>query len=339
MTDQVDQTSMPSLRQTSKPARTTLFLFALFVTVAAAMAAPAAGLAEPAEPAEPPQLVFEPAGHDFGLRPLNWGSDQTTFQLRNAGSGEFQIGSPEIVGPGSGAFWTGNSNCYGTALQPGQSCFAQVYFGPYEAVEFTAQFRVNVGSYSFSADLSGVGGRAIFAPASNPADFGVAAVGSAGTTREIQVSNVGNIGGGVFIAVVSGGAVGSFHLLDENCTGVELAPAATCTLQVRFQPLSEGVKKATLSLFGDSDGGTQVVLTGVGSAPDPAPSQQSGPTASGSADSVSAAATAVTPDPAAHPRAKASKRGSRIRRRHRRAGLKIARQVLAADARKGSSGR
>lgn len=337
MIDQVDQSSMPSLRQTSKPARTTLFLLALLIAVAAAMAAPATGLAEPSEP---PQLVFEPAGHDFGVRPLNWGSDQTTFQLRNAGSEEFQIGFGEIVGPGSGAFGTGNSNCYGTTLQPGQSCFAQVYFGPYDAVEFTAQFRVNVGSYSFNADLSGVGGRAIFAPASNPADFGSAAVGSAGTTREIQVSNVGNIGGGVFIAVISGGAVGSFHLLDENCTGVELAPAATCTLQVRFQPLSEGVKKATLSLFGDSDGGAQVVLTGVGSAPDPdaEPSQQSGPAASGSVGSGSTAATAAAADSTTHPRAKAHKRKPRIRHQHRRAGLKIARQVLAADARKGSSG-
>src|SRR5262249_60648922 len=92
--------------------------------------------------------------------------------------------------------------------------------------------------------------------------------GSAGTTREITIANTGNMPGGAFIAVIAGGAVGSFHLLDENCTGVELVPAATCTIQVRFQPLSEGVKKATLGLFGDNDGGTGVVLTGVGAAAD-----------------------------------------------------------------------
>jgi hypothetical protein len=327
---------MLSLRLKSKPARITLFVLGLLVAITAAMAAPAAGIAEPVEP---PQLVFEPASHDFGLQPLNWDSAQTTFQLRNAGAEAFQIGTGEITGLDSGAFSTGYSPCYGSTLQPGESCSAQVYFGPYDATEFSAQFRVNVGSYSFSADLTGVGGRAILTPASNPADFGVAAVGSAGTTREIRVSNVGNMGGGVFIAVVSGGAVGSFHLLDENCTGVELAPAATCTLQVRFQPLSEGVKKATLSLFGDSDGGTQIVLTGVGSAPDPAPSPPSGPAASGPVDSASTAATAVAPDPAARPRTKAPRRKSRIRRRQRRADLKIARQVLAADARKGPSGR
>jgi hypothetical protein len=74
--------------------------------------------------------------------------------------------------------------------------------------------------------------------------------------------------GGAFIAVIAGGAIGSFHLLDESCTGVQLAPAASCNLVVAFQPLSTGVKTARLGLFGDSDGGAQVTLTGVGTAPE-----------------------------------------------------------------------
>ena len=129
----------------------------------------------------------------------------------------------------------------------------RVYFGPRDAVEYNAQFQVSVGSSSFAADLSGTGGRATFAPSSNPTDFGVAKVGSAGTTREIQVTNTGNMPGGVFIAVIAGGAIGSFQILDESCTAVELVPAATCTVQVRFQPVSEGVKKAMLGLFGEGD--------------------------------------------------------------------------------------
>lgn len=260
---------MPKLSDTSRPVPT-LFVALLAIAVVA-LIAPAAGLAAPEGSEEPPapQLVFEPAGHDFGLRPLNWGPDQTTFTLRNDGSEEFQVGSPEIVGPGSSAYWTGNSNCYGTFLQPGQSCFAQVNFGPSDAIEYTAQFRVSVGSYSFAADLSGTGGRATFTPASNPTDFGVAKVGSAGTTREIEIANTGNMPGGVFIAVIAGGAIGSFQILDESCTGVQLVPDATCTVQVRFQPVSEGVKKAMLGLFGENEGPTPVVLSGVGAAPDP----------------------------------------------------------------------
>ena len=243
----------------------------LFTILAVLAVRPLASLAAPVEPPaepEPPQLAIEPGSYDFGLQPLNWGSRETNFTLRNAGNEALQVGSPQIVGPGQEAFWADYSPCYGSNLQPGESCSVRVYFGPRDAVEYAAQFRVSVGSYSFGADLTGIGGRAAFTPASNPTDFGVAKVGSAGVTREIEVANTGNMPGGMFIAVIAGGAIGSFQILDENCTGVELAPAATCTLQVRFQPVSEGVKKATLGLFGESEGPTPIVLTGVGAAPD-----------------------------------------------------------------------
>lgn len=315
---------MPSLIQKSKKLdRPSLFLCGLFVALVAALAVPAAGVAAPegSESPEVPQLTFEPGSYDFGLQPLNWGSQQTTFQLRNTGAEQFQIGSPQISGPGSSAFWTGNSNCYGSFLQPGEACYAQVYFGPNEMTDFAAQFSVNVGSYSFSADLSGAGGRAVLAPAAGSTDFGVAKVGSAGTTREITISNLGNMPGGAFIAVIAGGAIGSFDLIDENCTGIELAPAATCTLQVRFRPVSEGVKKASLGLFGDSDGGTGVTLTGVGAAPDPVV------TAAG----TDVAATATVP--ATQQRAKAGQRKHKraIRRNRRRhASVQSARLVLRA---------
>lgn len=260
---------MLSLKQKSKPAKTPYVLAGMLLAFLMVIAVrPVAALAAPPEPTEPPQLAIEPNGYDFGLQPLNWGSRETWFQLRNVGAEGFQVGSPEIVGSGQEAFWADYNPCYGSYLNPGESCSVRVYFGPREAVEYRAQFRVSVGSYSFAVDLSGTGGRAAFEPSSSPVDFGTAKVGS-GVTREIQITNTGNMPGGVFIAVVAGGAIGSFQILDENCTGVELLPAATCTLQVRFQPVSEGVKKATLGLFGESEGPTPIVLTGVGTAPDP----------------------------------------------------------------------
>ncbi len=314
---------MPSLKQKSKPTRTTAVLFAMFLTFLAVVAVrPAAGLAAPLEPPaepEPPQLAIEPGSYDFGIQPLNWGSRETNFQLRNAGTEAFQVGSPEIAGPGHNGFWADYSPCYGSFLQPGESCSVRVYFGPQDAVEYAAQFRVSVGSYSFSADLTGIGGRAAFTPDSNPIDFGVAKVGFAGVTREIEVTNTGNMPGGMFIAVIAGGAIGSFQILDENCTGVELAPAATCMVQVRFQPLSEGVKKATLGLFGESEGPMPISLTGVGSAPDPAPSAAPGPAAAG-------AASAAAPGPA-HKRKRPQGKHRRFKRHHKRAAVHAAARV------------
>jgi hypothetical protein len=281
----------------------------LFTFLAVIAVRPAAGLAAPVEP-EPPQLSFEPGSYDFGLQPVNDGSSQANFQLRNTGSEGVQVNSIEIVGPGSEAFWT-NTNCFGTYLQPNETCYVQVYFSPRDTTEYAVQLRVNAGPYSFEAELTGTGGRANLAPDFNPTDFGVAKVGSAGTIHEIAVTNVGNMPGGVFIAVIAGGAVGSFQLLDENCTGHELAPRATCTLQIRFRPLSEGVKTAMLGLFGDSDGGTQVALTGVGTAPDPTP----GPSLASTPGSVAGNAVPVV---AAGPGAKPRKHKPRFHRGNRR---------------------
>lgn len=261
---------MESIRDTSRSANTPAgFLLALIAAIAIAMAAPAAGNAAP-EPGEPPQLAFEPAAYDFGLQPVNAGSQQAYLQLRNNGPEPVSTESYDLTGPGTDAFWLGYSDCAWRILNPGETCSVQVYFGPYDLATYAAQLRMYASSHAFSADLSGEGGRAILAPASNPVDFGTAAVESTGVTREIEISNLGNMPGGAFIAVISGGAVGSFQLLDENCTGVPLMPAATCTVQVRFRPLSEGAKKATLSLFGDGDP-AQVALIGMGSAPEPEP--------------------------------------------------------------------
>ncbi len=260
---------MFSLRSTPTPARiasaATLLLAAcvlLAAIPALATAAPEGGEGPPA-----PQLAFEPGNYDFGLQEANRSNSQAWFQLRNNGETSATVYYTEISG--SSAFWTGYNECGGRTLNPGESCSVQVSFGPYEALPFEAELR----AYSeegtvFGAGLKGEGGRAAFVPATDPSNFGSVPVGSAGVTRTIDVTNRGNMAGGVFIAVIAGGAVGSFHLIDENCSGVMIAPGATCNIVVNFQPLSTGAKTARLGLFGDGDAGAQLTLTGVGLEPE-----------------------------------------------------------------------
>ncbi len=260
---------MFSLRSKSKSARRASAT-TLVVAICALLAAiPATGMAAPG-PGEEPQLAFEPGSYDFGLLEANRSSGQTNFQLRNVGSVSAPIYSINVVGSGSGAFWTGNSDCFGHPLEPNETCLVQVNFGPYDAVPFAAQLRAESDSgTSFTAALSGEGGRPALTAASNPTNFGSVPVDSGGVVKTIDVTNEGNMPGGAFIAVISGGAVGSFHLLDENCTGFPLSPAATCNLQVSFEPISTGAKTARLFLVGDGDGGVQITLTGVGLEPEP----------------------------------------------------------------------
>jgi hypothetical protein len=243
-----------------------------------------AGAAPPEGGEEPPaQLAFEPGSYDFGLQPLNDNPSQATLRLRNNGTAPAQVSSTEISG-GNGAFWPGPSDCNGRTLNPNETCSVQIYFGPYDAVPFSAQLRASSeGGANFTADLSGEGGRPILSAATDPTNFGSAPVGSGGVTKTIDVTNKGNLPGSAFIAVISGGAVGSFHLLDENCTGVLLSPAATCNLQVSFEPLSTGAKTARLFLVADGDGGTQITLSGIGVEPEAGESEAASSTAVGAA--------------------------------------------------------
>lgn len=259
--------SMFSPRSKSEPARSASAATFLITVCALFAAIPALAAAAPAEGEEPaaPQLVFEPGSYDFGLHEANRETSQTNFQLRNVGSVPAPIYSIQPVGSGSSAFWTGNSDCFNHALEPGETCSIQVNFNPYEVAPFSAQLRAeSERGTSFTAALSGEGGRPELTAETNPTNFGSLPVGSGGVTKTINVTNEGNMPGGAFIAVISGGAVGSFHLLDENCTGIPLSPDATCNLQVSFDPISTGAKAARLFLVGDGDGGVQISLTGVG---------------------------------------------------------------------------
>ena len=266
----VDEASMFSLRSNSESARIASAI-TLVVAVCLLLAAiPALASAAPAEGEEPvaPQLAFEPGSYDFGLHEANRENTQNNFQLRNVGSVAAPIYSLQIAGSGSGAFWIGNSDCYGRTLEPGETCSVQVSFNPYDVAPFSAQLRAeSAAATTFTAELSGEGGRPELTAATNPTNFGSAPVGAGGVTKTIDVTNKGNMPGGAFIAVISGGAVGSFHLLDENCTGIPLSPEATCNLQVSFDPISTGAKTARLFLVGDGDGGVQISLTGIGLEP------------------------------------------------------------------------
>jgi hypothetical protein len=212
----------------------------------------------------PAELSFDPAGYDFGLRQINRENISTSFQVKNDGEAGVQVGSFEFSGPGSNAFWTGNSNCWGTWLEPGQSCSMEVWFNPQEQITYEAELRVGANGSVAAAELLGEGGRAIVQATENPVDFGSASAGSAGLVRTITLENTGNLPESFFIGVIAGGNAGSFELLDESCTMIELGPGESCVAHVRFHPLAPGGLSAHLAFFGNGEGGVLVQLGGEG---------------------------------------------------------------------------
>lgn len=209
-----------------------------------------------------PQLSFSPPAHDFGIVRVNRESSQAFMQVTNSGEAPVEVFNFYIQGDTS-VFSHGSSSC-GSMLAPGQSCSVQVYFSPYDQVDYQAELRASTGGGDyFSAALSGRGGRSVIGPASNPVSFGALPIGSA-VVKTITLTNSGDLPGAFFIAVIAGGDVGSFRLLSENCTMIELQPAHSCSVRVRFEPQEPGPLSARYAMFGDSDDGTMVFLEGEG---------------------------------------------------------------------------
>ncbi len=223
-----------------------------------------------------PLLRFEPESFDFGLTQANEGGERTRMVLRNVGPAAAQVGI-ETSG-GSGAFSIGESDCFGATLPPQGTCSVQVDFRPNETGPYAGVVRADSAGASFEAELSGSGGEAMLTPSTNPLDFGSAAVGSHGEPRTVTIENSGDLPGGFFIAVISGGDSASFQLLEEDCTGIPIVPGGSCQAVVRFQPTAAGLRTATLSMFGDGEGGQQITLSGDGvdpGLPTPTPSSHS----------------------------------------------------------------
>lgn len=211
-----------------------------------------------------PQLSFSLTGLDFGIQRVNE-SRSEGLQVTNSGEATTRIGSVGTEGKDTNNFWVGSNDCWnGRWLAPGESCGLQVNFNPWQIADYEALVTVYADNVPFSAAVRGTGGEALLAPETNPVEFGATAVGGEGQVRTIMLSNEGNPGGAFFIAVIAGGDVGSFQLIDENCTGEEIAPGATCVAHVRFDPAGLGTKIARLAMFGDSSGGAMVFLRGEG---------------------------------------------------------------------------
>ncbi len=215
--------------------------------------------------AVPAELAFTPSSYDFGVQRVNRGEGSGSLQLSNEGEAPTQLGWLGIAGPDSNNFWTNGGDCWnGRWLAPGESCAAGVGFNPWDTVPYEAELQAHVNGATFGATLSGHGGRAQVEATVAPVAFAATPVGSAGPVATIELVNNGNLPGSFFIAVIAGGSVGSFQLLDEDCTAAPLAPGASCTAQVRFTPQGTGVKTARLAMFGDDEGGVMVMLSGEG---------------------------------------------------------------------------
>jgi len=193
---------------------------------------------------------------------LNFGSVSTpsagvtqSFTINNTGTAPLVVTSATVTGADALSFTaTPQPGC--ASIAAGGSCLVDVVFAPTSIGAKSATVTVfhnsnNVPGSSSVVSVSGTG----TAPVANitPASlaFGAQTTGTTSAPQIITVSNTGN--GTLTISAPSlGGANANQFNFTNNC-GVTVAPAANCTIAVRFAPTTAGAKTATISITHNSN--------------------------------------------------------------------------------------
>jgi len=191
--------------------------------------------------------------------------------LTNTGNAELNVAHATLTGDATFTN-SANGNCGGAQLQPSQSCSAQITFLPTTAgtSNATVTFTDDDGSVAGSTQAVALQGNTLLpniqaTPTS--VSFPDVALGRITNVTHVIIKNIGDADLTVSGLHLDGTAPKSFVLGNQTCTGAAIAPAGTCTVNVRFAPSRLGGRLATLVVANDAGPDLSVGLGGNGLAP------------------------------------------------------------------------
>ena len=209
--------------------------------------------------------TLTPATLTFAAQLPTTTSTAQVATLTNTGATPMPMSSITIGGVNATEF--AQTNTCGTSLAPAASCTVSVTFTPATVGAKTATLSVADGAGTQTVSLNGTG--ATYAVALTPASLTFAAelVNTISAAQAVTLTNTGALTVQL-MGVWLSGTNGAEFVQTNNC-GASLAPAATCTINVTFDPVSWmllGAKTATLNVA-DSAGTQTVALNGTSTGP------------------------------------------------------------------------
>jgi hypothetical protein len=222
-------------------------------------------------------LVADPATGDLGVVPLGNTSPTQTMLLKNTGVAPLTITSTSVTGTDAADFTATTTACVGTTLAPGASCSVTLSFSPTATGDRTASLVVNHTGLNnpFSVPLVGTGGAAgtTAAISFNPRSVAFTPL-HVGKTSKLWTVSVSNAGGTLPLDVQSvtltGTGASQFAILDNRCSA-NVAPGASCQVDLAFSPTGAGNFTAGMQVVDNAPGGRHTLtLTGTGTTADPA---------------------------------------------------------------------
>ena len=210
-----------------------------------------------------PTIAVSPGTLSFGLQAIGTVSAAQTVFVQNTSNLTLNLGTMSISGP-----FTKTTDC-GASLLPGTYCRVWVSFAPAIAGYQSGTLLIPNNSLNNPAAVSLNGNGYVPTPGLSVSPtsigFGSVRLGLATSGRIITVTSTGNAPLIVSSVSLGGANPDDFWLGNDGCSGVALAPGASCTVAVSFEPLRIGTRSATVTIVHNAGGGsTAVSLSGTG---------------------------------------------------------------------------
>ncbi len=175
-----------------------------------------------------------------------------TVTVTNTGGANLLLGAVGLANPLAAPFALANDNCTGATVLPAASCTFNVTFSPGSVGAFSDSVDIPSNDADEPSVTVSVSGSGTAQPVPNISvtdsvppttdqlvPFGSATVGST-VNETVTVSNEGNADLVLGSVAVANALAAPFSIVSDTCSGQTVAPAASCTLGVRFQPTSAG---------------------------------------------------------------------------------------------------
>ncbi len=218
-----------------------------------------------------PFITATPNPAAFGDQAVGTTSAAKTLTVTNTGTANVILATPfaDFADGTDFALVTGSDACVGgQTLAPTATCNVYVTFTPSVTGSDTDKLFLYSNAAPVMVELSGNG-----IAAGGPAvtldtailNFGNQVVGTTSAAKTVSLTNSGV----ATLTIASVAASGDFA--QTNTCGVALAPAASCTLSVKFTPSILGARTGAVSITDNAPGSPHsVALSGTGVAPDAA---------------------------------------------------------------------
>ena len=197
--------------------------------------------------AEHPTL--ELANLDMGTVAVGYPGPEWFLTLNNRGPGSFV---PATVAVDNPDFLVSGGSCVdqkGIAVPPGGSCTVNLMMSPTKPGILGGTLTVSEDGFealTISSQLAGVGGEPALAGAPAGAEAKPLVVGTRGQPISFSVQTVAFSPVVIKGITVSGSNPTDFMVATDGCTGVTVAAALTCTIEVVFTPTAAGRRTASV---------------------------------------------------------------------------------------------